>query len=797
MDDSNDMDLALNGDFDSELFDCWDDSAAEQDAEPVVPTTHQAAPSDGSGAVTDQSSSFTVSQAGLQHDKRSASEMDWAGSSSAASSIDVQGRSLDPSTMFRPPTQLHAAASQGSSGGAAQVSVSGSASASEPSFQQMMLSTLANMQPAHQRSLDPRAILSSANCPPHGGGATVSSSAETSDSSSHSNSNNDNSMSQQQQQPPPQQQQQMPMPVQQQQQQVPFDLTSAALFPLAMNALAAGVTLPLPLVLQAAQQAQQAMAQNQPLQAASVPAAAAYPAPSAPQPNSVAGTAPFAVPKTRPRAPPANNANVNASNAVQAPFLNLFDAPAELRANFLNSQRAAGIPLLNDPSQYPFGIAVNGFHPQHSMGGAMQQFHMVESSRHAKNNMKNAKEQRRAQKITTLIENLRMKMEKDGWQVGLNKSKFNTLSWYVHSKQILSSAQQHILMLPLALDSCAEYIRHLVKITEEKEAVVKKTQCDLEATRSKLDDDKIQSDRSDPESTTSSLTVSSGSATHDKKHNQDGGSTPNTCGTNDKKRHGGASEESHERDADDKHKAKRLRYQESTESGTSSNGSDLGYTIKMGNTESVSDLTDSNKGSSSNSGSGSGSGSDEACSEPAPESARNEEGYSEDDVSSDAAVAVRKEDEQHDSTTKHSKKRKHYPSSEQMPTQHGFELDYEEVFLNSNIPQLLATTDGRILAWNKFFLKATGFDQESIKKATIFGLVKCSKLANLFEIVAKALRNKSQPVGNYLATTLPCVKFQACEQRQLYITVSRWAHGVLPLLLVGASDMMTTLPSSR
>ena len=160
-------------------------------------------------------------------------------------------------------------------------------------------------------------------------------------------------------------------------------------------------------------------------------------------------------------------------------------------------------------------------------------------------------------------------------------------------------------------------------------------------------------------------------------------------------------------------------------------------------------------------------------------------------------MAVRKEDEQHDSTTKHSKKRKHYPSSEQMPTQHGFELDYEEVFLNSNIPQLLATTDGRILAWNKFFLKATGFDQESIKKATIFGLVKCSKLANLFEIVAKALRNKSQPVGNYLATTLPCVKFQACEQRQLYITVSRGAHGVLPLLLVGVSDIMTTLPSSR
>jgi PAS domain-containing protein len=142
-----------------------------------------------------------------------------------------------------------------------------------------------------------------------------------------------------------------------------------------------------------------------------------------------------------------------------------------------------------------------------------------------------------------------------------------------------------------------------------------------------------------------------------------------------------------------------------------------------------------------------------------------------DDDGLQAVVAMQAE-VQHEPNTEQEMKQKLNLTYKQSLTQQGFDLDYEEVFVNSNIPQLLATTDGRILAWNNFFLRATGLNEETIKKATIFGLVRCSKLANLFEIVAKALRNKSQPVGNYLATTLPCVKFRACEPRQLYITVS-------------------------
>ncbi|GKY92835.1 hypothetical protein MPSEU_000253100 [Mayamaea pseudoterrestris] len=730
MDDNNEMDLALNGDFDSELFDCWD-TAAEQDHEPAgtnaAHTLRESIDQERtSQANVHRQSRISYTNDGLQHAKPSTSKYLWVAGSDS-SSMQQPGATSDHMMMF-PGMSSEANAQQYQ--GATTVSVSDAGSSSTTSSFQQMLSSIANMPLSHhQRSMDPRAILSSANCPPHGAAGP---SAENADLSSISH--DDSSMSQQQ--------------------QSQFDLTSAALLPLAMNALAAGVTLPLPLVLQAAQQAlhfkNTAQQQTQNLQQQCT-----YPVPaSRAQQQATGSPAPYTF--TKPAAVAAthiasqNTATNNFSNPL-APLFSV-DASAELRANFLSSQQTAGVTgtpsqMLQDFQQYPFGIAVNGFHPQHNMGLPQPLLGNLRMA-NTKNNTKNVKEQRRAQKITTLIENLRMKMEKDGWQVGLNKSKFNTLS------------------------CCADYIRHLVKINEDKEATVKKTQCDLEAERKKLEDVKNQSDRSEPESTTSSLTVSSGSASaHEKKNDQDSDSTPSAACSDDKKRHASAcdAELNH---SEHKHQAKRLRYQESsTSTGTSSNGSDPDDTVKMRNMESVSDLTDSNKGSTG--GSNSGSGSDEAASEQVQECSNddNNENYS-DDEASDAAVAKRKAEEQREYSNRHVHKRKHMTSAELSLARQGFDLDFKEVFINSNIPQLLATTDGRILAWNDFFLRATGFNEETIKKATIFGLVKCSKLANLFEIVAKALRNKSQPVGNYLATTLPCIKFHACDQRQLYITVT-------------------------
>ena len=57
---------------------------------------------------------------------------------------------------------------------------------------------------------------------------------------------------------------------------------------------------------------------------------------------------------------------------------------------------------------------------------------------------------------------------------------------------------------------CADYVKHLVKTTEEKEEAVEKAKSDLEVKERKLEEDKaLLEGRSDPESVTSTLTASS------------------------------------------------------------------------------------------------------------------------------------------------------------------------------------------------------------------------------------------------------------------------------------------------
>jgi hypothetical protein len=93
---------------------------------------------------------------------------------------------------------------------------------------------------------------------------------------------------------------------------------------------------------------------------------------------------------------------------------------AELYANFLASQHAS-----QSVEAFSFGapmpeFAVNHEHGNKRLTGAMAC--TAESK-----GVKNAKEQKRAQQITNLIEQLRVKMEKDGWKIEVN-SKFHTLS---------------------------------------------------------------------------------------------------------------------------------------------------------------------------------------------------------------------------------------------------------------------------------------------------------------------------------------------------------------------------------
>ena len=124
---------------------------------------------------------------------------------------------------------------------------------------------------------------------------------------------------------------------------------------------------------------------------------------------------------------------------AQPPPFYLFDAPIELRANYIQNQRRLGIPIQHDCNSYHYGEAVKGFHPQHLSSqpvkpeGASQKVKApvkLIDARHGLQNSgraKNEREQKRAQKITELIDQLRENMTEGGWKVEM-KSKFHTLS---------------------------------------------------------------------------------------------------------------------------------------------------------------------------------------------------------------------------------------------------------------------------------------------------------------------------------------------------------------------------------
>ena len=127
----------------------------------------------------------------------------------------------------------------------------------------------------------------------------------------------------------------------------------------------------------------------------------------------------------------------------QTPPFHLFGAPCELRYNFIQSQKQHDLPIWQDNNSYHYGMSVNGFHPQLN---AMENPPVLIDARHTivnaggKNERgtdanqrassckeRNEKEQRRAQKITELIERLRLSMVDGGWKVEM-KSKFHILS---------------------------------------------------------------------------------------------------------------------------------------------------------------------------------------------------------------------------------------------------------------------------------------------------------------------------------------------------------------------------------
>lgn len=332
-------------------------------------------------------------------------------------------------------------------------------------------------------------------------------------------------------------------------------------------------------------------------------------------------------------------------------------------------------------------------------------------------------------------------------------------------------------------------MRHLTQVNEEKKAAVQRAKKDLEAKKNKMEEEKrCHQDPSEPESTTSSLTISSRSEQADKKKAASGFRRKNVSSPDKRSRH--------------------FQSHESTLfSGSSddANKQDL-RSVATGAVSAVSDITDSNKG---------GSSSKEG---PGQVATPGEGKESDGTIFSEAAVTftadTRSTQRRHKDVV--SNKSDSAPSAtdasmsmEKTSLDNDFRLDYEEVFLRSNVPQLLASTNGRIVSFNDFFLKLSGLTRKEVDRLTIFSLVQTSLLANLFDIVAAALRSTSEteeskkdadreeageetkeserkltPLKDYAAITLPCVDFSKAFRddgrrhvvppllRQLYMTVT-------------------------
>lgn len=99
------------------------------------------------------------------------------------------------------------------------------------------------------------------------------------------------------------------------------------------------------------------------------------------------------------------------------------------------------LPVHQDGNSFHYGMAVNGFHPQLNVATdplPVSSSHLppgvnvkLLDSRHKERKgagkERNEREQKRAQKITELIEQIRTSMEDGGWKVEM-KSKHHTLT---------------------------------------------------------------------------------------------------------------------------------------------------------------------------------------------------------------------------------------------------------------------------------------------------------------------------------------------------------------------------------
>mmetsp|Transcript_43077 Transcript_43077/g.75547 ORF Transcript_43077/g.75547 Transcript_43077/m.75547 type:complete len:1054 (+) Transcript_43077:240-3401(+) len=369
---------------------------------------------------------------------------------------------------------------------------------------------------------------------------------------------------------------------------------------------------------------------------------------------------------------------------------------------------------------------------------------------------RNVREQNRAKKITQLITELKENMEEGGWKEEM-KSKYQTLS------------------------QCQEYMEHLQRSHKAKEAEIEHTKKLLEEKNAMTLEAQSEEARSyvgleyndPPESVMSGLTDSTARSTSSgggELNDEESSSTMSSSGDSqdvggsatNKKRTKSSSVNStlpppllpNKKSRTTKSRGKKRKNKQgvkeqepSSTAETSSMSEDddcedestpRGKNISFDKTSScVSDMTDSHRSSTDGNGISKGEGSTSSISSTAAVvrgvgSSQVTESRSRHTTHS--RLRLREQEQRNlpavkeDSNGMNSKKKRR-----------GFHYDYREVFLKSNVPQLIATLSGRIVVWNKFFLTATGLSERDAKRLTIFSIVQSNQLSKLYKMVARAL----------------------------------------------------------
>eukprot|EP00934_Nitzschia_sp_Nitz4_P002201 Nitzschia sp. Nitz4//scaffold27_size158506//9782//12303//NITZ4_002577-RA/size158506-snap-gene-0.192-mRNA-1//1//CDS//3329545419//2201//frame0 len=388
---------------------------------------------------------------------------------------------------------------------------------------------------------------------------------------------------------------------------------------------------------------------------------------------------------------------------------------------------------------------------------------------------KNEREQQRAQRIAELIDQIRVNIEDDGMQLEV-RSKFHILS------------------------KCTEYLREAMSAAQAKEKSVHRLRAELKELQQKLEAPRTEYD----ESVTSSLTSSSSN----KVDGIAGARTKTSLRT--------AQDQTAPRGGGTLKKAAEIvSLNESSNSGGGCGGGSAqrsdGTTAKA--TTSGSDSSTKNQRQSRDKNSETTS--EMRGREDSPSDDSSVTGSAEMEVTpeigtivSDAAVKSQigsgipmsnttSNGREKESTNSDSSSDKDVPLGEVVALERRVTLDYESVFLESNIPQLVAIPSGRIVAYNHAFLYVAGLRKTQVGRISLFSLIPLDELTALFEVLAQTMgsggtkdnmdtpENAQDPADSplksdqedagehvnnrtYTSITLPCVEFPLKRKQHTY-----------------------------